>query len=227
MTRLEVMQRIGTTPMFTGIVEKLGIVARTQSTPGGKRLRVSVGTIASECALGASVSISGVCLTVAGAGSDWLEFDVITETLACSTLGEKKTGSVVNIERALRVGDRIDGHFVQGHIDAIARVQRIDKSSREYVVWLSSDASLRPYIVPKGSISLDGVSLTIAAIEGELFSVALIPTTLECTTLGSLKAGDFVNVESDVVTRTVVHHLRHARSADTSLEQSLEDAGFR
>ncbi len=215
--------------MFTGIVESSGTVTAVSNAPGGRRLAVDVGAMAAECALGASVAVSGVCLTVAAARPPVLEFDVITETLEKSTLGRLAVGGRVNLERSLRVGDRLDGHFVQGHVDGRATVVRVTRSAKEWVVALRAEAHLRPCIVPKGSITIDGVSLTVAAVEADSFSVALIPTTLERTTLGALAAGDVVNIESDIVARTVVHWLeqRGEGISRTGLTlDRLKEAGF-
>ena len=212
--------------MFTGIVEHVGVVAGARAVPGGRRLRIDAGPVAADCALGASVCVSGVCLTVAEVAGQSLDFDVVSETIERSTLGSRRVGDHVNLERALRVGDRLDGHFVQGHVDATAAVDRVRASSSEHVIWLRPDPSLMPYIVPKGSVAVDGVSLTIAALGGEAFSVALIPTTLTRTTLSSLTAGDMVNIETDIITRAVVHRLS-AMSGSTGLTlDALRDAGF-
>jgi len=218
--------------MFTGIVERTGRVARlSEGEAGARRLRVAdVGPIADESALGASISVSGVCLTVAATGSDWIEFDLIRETLVCSTLGDLREGDRVNLERSLRVGDRLDGHFLQGHVDGIAVVARVLSTRREHVVWLRPEPEVKPYIIPKGSIAIDGVSLTVAAVSGEEFSVALIPTTLEVTTFSSLRVGDQVNIESDIIVRAIVHHLegggtRPADGSSLTLDK-LTEAGF-
>ncbi len=191
-------------------------------------MRVAVGPMAGECRWtsepGASICVSGVCLTVVRTADESLEFDVITETLERSTLGSKRVGDRVNLERSLRVGDRLDGHFVQGHVDGTAAVDRIQESTREHVMWLRPEPSLAPYLVPKGSVAVDGVSLTIAAVAGGAFSIALIPTTLERTTLSSLTAGDRVNVESDIITRTIVY--RHAEMSQGLTLETLREAGF-
>ncbi len=212
--------------MFTGIVESTGTIKSTRPVPGGRRLSVEVGPIAEECPLGASLSVSGVCLTVAGAAGSTLEFDVITETLETSTFGSKRVGDRVNLERSLKVGDRFDGHFVQGHVDGRAAVTRVQASPREYVIWLQPDTILTPYIIPKGSIAIDGVSLTIAAVEGGEFSVAFIPTTLQRTTLSSLKARDTVNIETDIIARTIVHHLTGMSGSTGLTMSSLRKAGL-
>ena len=212
--------------MFTGIVELVGAIRDTRPVPGGRRLRVEVGPVAGECAIGASVCVSGVCLTVSGASGEALDFDVITETLDRSTLGSKRIGNQVNVERSLRLTDRLDGHFVQGHVDGTAVVERVVSASPERLVWLRPDPLLMSYIVPKGSVAVDGVSLTIAAIESGTFSIALIPTTLERTTLSSLTAGDQINIETDIITRTVVHRLSEMSSAGGLTLDTLREAGY-
>jgi len=212
--------------MFTGIVETIGTVRGSRVVAGGRRLRVDAGPLAADCAIGASLCVSGVCLTVAGIADRDLEFDVIAETLATSTLGGRRVGDRVNLERALRVGDRLDGHFVQGHVDGTATVDRKHESSKEWVIWLRPGAGPAPYIVPKGSIAVDGVSLTVSAAADGAFAVALIPTTLEHTTLSALKAGDRVNIETDLIARTVVHHLTEMSAGGRLTIGRLREAGF-
>ena len=170
--------------------------------------------------------MSGVCLTVTAIGKQSLSFDVIRETLAKSTLGSKSAGDRVNLERSLRVGDRLDGHFVQGHVDGTATVERVRASPQEHLVWLRPEASLVPYLIPKGSVCVDGVSLTIAAVEQALFAVAMIPTTLERTTLSSLSASHQVNIETDIITRTIVHHLSETAAGGDVTLRALKEAGF-
>ena len=212
--------------MFTGIVEHTGTITDTRSVSGGRRLRIDVGSMATDCAQGASVCVSGVCLTVVGTAGQVLDFDVIAETIKKSTLGSKGVGGQVNLERSLRVGDRLDGHFVQGHVDGRAIVDRVQASARECVIWLRPEQTLVPYIVPKGSVAVDGVSLTIAAMKDGSFSVALTPTTLERTTLSSLATRDSVNIETDIITRTIIHHLAHLAVPGGLTIDTLREAGF-
>jgi riboflavin synthase len=153
---------------------------------------------------GESVAVNGVCLTVAEISNGRLSFDVIPETLAKTNLGRLKAGDEVHVERSLRVGDRFDGHVVQGHVDGTARVVAVRSDPADWRMTLEPLAELARYIVPKGSVTLDGVSLTVAAIDGVRFDVALIPTTLQITRLGKRKVGDEVNLECDVLTKTIV-----------------------
>ncbi len=212
--------------MFSGIIECTATITDTCPVRGGRRLSLEVGPVAAECAIGASLCVSGVCLTVAGVEGGELFFDVITETLEKSTLGSKRVGDKVNLERSLRVGDRLDGHFVQGHVDGRAAVDRVQASSREYLVRLLPDYSLSPYLVPKGSVSVDGVSLTIAALTDSSFSIALIPTTLNRTTLSLLSVGDRVNIETDIIVRAIVHRMSEMSASEGLTHQALREAGF-
>jgi riboflavin synthase len=223
--------------MFTGIIESRGTIVASRANANGRVLGVEVaGTAdkvswAADCKLGASIAVSGVCLTITNINGNQLEFDVIQETLAKTTLGDKHPGSIVNLERALAAGDRLDGHFVQGHCDGTAVVDRVISNAREWVIWLKPEAHLRPYIIPKGSVAIEGVSLTVAAVEKDRFSVALIPTTLDVTTLSALKDRDRVNIESDMIARTIVHHLSYlgdggGASARGISMNTLREAGF-
>src|SRR5438477_7185141 len=176
--------------MFTGIVREVGRVLSFD----GRRLVVEAE--ATRAAEGDSVAVDGVCLTAVD-GSQ-LAFDVVDETLARTTLGALEPGDRVNLEPALRAGDPLGGHLVQGHVDGLGRVRAVGEP-----VWIDASSELLRYCVEKGSITVDGVSLTVAAVDGEGFAVALVPHTLEVTTLGELEAGDPVNLEVDVLAKYV------------------------
>jgi riboflavin synthase len=176
--------------MFTGIVRELGRVASFD----GARLVVDT---ALEAGLGDSVSINGVCLTVV-ANSDGLSFDVVAETLSRTTLGGLAAGGAVNLEPALRAGEPLGGHIVQGHVDAVGRVRSVGEP-----VWIDAPPDVLRYCVEKGSIAVDGVSLTIAALDDAGFAVALVPHTLAVTTLGRAQTGTAVNLEVDVLAKYV------------------------
>lgn len=220
--------------MFTGIIHHLGRVKSLADAPFGKRITIHSGELAGELPIGASVAVNGVCLTVAQTSPPAIGFDVIPETLGKTTLGDLLTNDVVNLEPSLRAGDAIDGHFVQGHVDGTARVVRIDQSAGQHVVWLEPESNLLPYLIPKGSVAIEGVSLTIADRAPSSFSIALIPTTLDRTTLSRWHVGRRVNVETDIVVRTVVAHLSgltggndQDRSAAGALSMdSLVEGGF-
>jgi len=177
--------------VFTGIVREVGTVA---SFDGG-RLVVETGT---EAAIGDSVAISGVCLTVTARDNGALAFDVVAETLDRTTLGKLTAGARVNVEPSLRAGDPLGGHIVQGHVDGVGSLRE-----RSDLTWFDAPPELNRYCVEKGSIAVDGTSLTVATVDNAGFAVALIPHTLEATTLGSLEPGDPVNLEVDVLAKYV------------------------
>ena len=212
--------------MFTGIVEKTAAIESFRKVPGGCRLRIRAGSVAQDIVAGASLCVCGVCLTVAGVDRDFIDFDVIKETLDRTTLGRKRVGQSVNLERSLQVGGRLDGHFVQGHIDGIATVVEIKAAVTEHVVWLRPESALAAFVIPKGSIAIDGVSLTIAEVSRERFCVALIPMTLERTTLAVLSVGEDVNIETDILVRTVVHRLSEMSGEQRLTMDVLSQAGF-
>ena len=190
--------------MFTGIVQEIGEIRRSTSQGGDRRMEVTFGRIAPErLALGASISVDGVCLTVAELGADTFTADVSGETLRVTTLGGKFVGARVNLEASLRAGDSLGGHWVSGHVDGVADVLSTSADARSLRVELSAPKSLARYIARKGSVTLDGVSLTVNDVQGANFSINLIPHTLEVTTLGALKAGAHLNLEIDLLARYV------------------------
>jgi riboflavin synthase len=170
---------------------------------GGVRLSVDATALEETPSPGDSVAVNGVCLTVAEQKGAALEFDVIPETLACSNLGELSPGSAVNLESSLKVGDRLDGHLVYGHVDATAVILRIDSEGQGVRMWCATPPPLAPLVCQKGYVALDGISLTVAAVEEGRFAVALIPETLKRTSLGRKRPGDVLNVEADPVARYV------------------------
>jgi riboflavin synthase alpha subunit len=195
--------------MFTGIVQAMGVVQSISRRATGARIVLAAPDLPRPIADGASISISGTCLTVVSSDPARLEFDVVHETLARTTLGDLAPGSRVNLEFSLRPSDRMDGHFVQGHVDGTARICQIGSGTANQLWTFEAPADLMPYIVPKGSIAIDGISLTIASVEpNNTFGIALIPTTLRATTLGQARVGDRVNVETDILVRTIVTTIR-------------------
>ena len=201
--------------MFTGIVEKhvpvIGIVAKPMAW------RIWIQNTWSDLGHGESVAVNGCCLTIAELLPDCLGFDVIKETLDKTNLGSLKAGDRVNVERALRVGDRLDGHFVQGHVDGMGNLVNVVKSKDEVRLTVKAPGELRKYLVHKGSIAIDGVSLTIAAVTADTFDVALIPTTLQLTTLGDRPLGWPFNLEADIVSKHIVAWLEARAGSDSSL----------
>jgi riboflavin synthase len=185
--------------MFTGIVRERGRVVTAQRNGDGLRLRVSAPETAAGTGIGDSVSVSGCCLTAVAAGDGELAFDAVAETLSRTTLGSLAEGSEVNLEPALKAGDALGGHYVQGHVDGVARV-RANESSR---LSLQLPADLLRYCAEKGSIAVDGVSLTVAALDGDGIEIALVPHTLAETTLGRLEPGAETNIEVDLLAKYV------------------------
>lgn len=194
--------------MFSGIIDAIGRVQDIRSVPGGRKLTLVAPGYWQRVKPGGSIAVNGVCLTLTDSDANQAEFDVISETLSRSTLGELEAGDSVNLQKSLTVGDGIDGHFVQGHVDAVAAVCRVDASNDQSVWWFKMPADAMQCVTPKGSIAIDGISLTIAGVRGETFSVALIPTTLNRTTLSAKRVGSRVNIETDILSRTVVHYLK-------------------
>lgn len=188
--------------MFTGIVEEMGSVAEVTEREKGRRLVLSLSGPA-DVGVGASLCVNGVCLTAVEVGETSVAVDVIPETLRRTNLGRVVVGDAVNLERAMSANGRFDGHIVQGHVDGVGTVEEIEKAGDDVVMTIKPPSSLMPYIVEKGSITVDGISLTVAAIDPEALQVALIPHTLEVTTFGLRKPGDAVNLEVDVLAKYV------------------------
>jgi riboflavin synthase len=189
--------------VFTGLIREVGRVASVSGDDAGVRLEVDAPLTSAGAAIGDSVAINGVCLTVVEADGARLAFDAVPETLARSSLGRLAAGSPVNLEPALRAGDALGGHYVQGHVDGVGSVRTVEAEGDGRRIWFESPAGLLRYIVEKGSISIEGTSLTVAALDDAGFAVALIPHTLEATTFGTLEPGDPVNLEVDVLAKYV------------------------
>jgi riboflavin synthase len=182
--------------MFTGLVREVGSVVSFEDG----RLRIESSIVA---AIGDSVAIDGVCLTVVDGDRKTLAFDAVPETLSRTTLGRLATGEAVNLEPALRAGEALGGHYVQGHVDGVGRIREVEPEGDGQRVWIDAPADILRYCVEKGSVAVDGVSLTVAGLDDDGFAVALVPHTLEVTTLGRLAAGDEVNLEADVLAKYV------------------------
>jgi riboflavin synthase len=219
--------------MFTGIIEELGEVVSWDQSGDAARLTVRGPVAVSDAGHGDSISVNGVCLTVVDQGADWFTADVMAETIRMSTLESVTAGNRVNLERAAQVGDRLGGHIVQGHIDGTARLLSITEGSAWRVLRFELDPEHAPLVVGKGSIALDGVSLTVSAVSGpgamsavsaagvagpagSWFEVSLIPETLAVTTLGLKQVGDFVNLETDILARHVARLAAFTSAAPAS-----------
>lgn len=191
--------------MFTGIIEQAGTVKKIQKRKNLNTFEVFAGRIAKGIKKGASVAVNGVCLTVKERRGDTLHFDVMKETLDVTTLGKLKIGQKVNLEQALKVNGNLDGHFVTGHVDAVSVVRRVIRRDNYLELHIGLVKDIHRYIVPKGSICLNGVSLTVGKVAADYFSVYLIPFTKDVTTLGQLRKGSEINVETDILAKYILH----------------------
>jgi riboflavin synthase len=198
--------------MFTGIVEGMG---KVRSVSKGRRgadttMKVSLGRLGRGLRRGDSVCINGACLTVTKLSKGDAEFEMVAETIRRTNLGEVKPGDRVNIERSMKVGDRIEGHFVLGHVDGTGVVEDVQKMAAETKIWIRLNKGLAKSLVSKGSITVDGVSLTLVDVDSDRVSVSLIPHTLKATTLGERGKGDKVNIETDILGKYVTNNLPKA-----------------
>jgi riboflavin synthase len=218
--------------MFTGIIKDVGRVRGVTRQNGGLRLRVNFGNAAefSNLSVDESVSINGACQTVVSVGEGWFEVDTVEETLSKTTLGELGNGSLVNLERALRPLDRLGGHFVLGHVDCAATVHEIRELGSSREVWISFPEAFSPYIVSAGSITIDGISLTVAKLDSQLFAAAVIPFTFAHTTINALKAGSRVNLEFDILGKYVARQIGLRSNSERAVskidEGWLSEQGF-
>jgi riboflavin synthase len=199
--------------VFTGLIADLGTVVGVDATADGVRLRVESKKLAGELSDGDSVAVNGVCLTAVGADADGFGADVMHETLRRSSLGAVAPGTRVNLELPLRADERLGGHVVQGHVDGLGSVAGIREDGFARIVAIAAAPDLLRYVVEKGSIAVDGISLTVAAVDGDRFEVSLIPETLERTTLGATAEGAPVNLEVDILAK-YVEKLLPSRSQD-------------
>ncbi len=209
--------------MFTGLIEAIGTVANLER--GGKicRLRINSAMAQSDLQLGESIAVNGVCLTLTSWDRSSFAADVSPETLEVTTLGRLTSGGLVNLERALRLGDRLGGHLVSGHVDAVGRLLSRHHEGDSQCLTFSLPETIASYVVPKGSITIDGISLTVNQVTDDQFSVMVIPHTLAETTLASLSRGDGVNLESDILARYVERLTNPGQTAASAKDKiSLE-----
>ena len=189
--------------MFTGLVEEVGTFVALSTNGAYARMTVRAPSFAGALTRGQSVAVSGACLTVASCGEDLFSVDVMRETLAKTKFRSLRPGARLNLERALRVGDRLDGHIVTGHVDGVAAVRGLRKGNEGFLLDVELSSEMLQLLVPKGSIAIDGTSLTIADFKGAICTVSLIPETLKATNLGDLRPGDDVHVEMDILGKYV------------------------
>ena len=211
--------------MFTGIVQKLGRVASVQRSGGHGRLAIEAEPWASAPEVGESIGVQGVCLTLTEAKGRVLHFDVLNETFEKTNLGDKQPGSPVNLERALRVGDAIGGHFVTGHVDGVGVLRAIQPVGRDWILEVVTPDHLLLEMVTKGSIALDGISLTLVDLKPDAFTVHIIPHTYEETTVHALRPGDRINLETDMLGKYVRRILTAGQSQGLSWDK-IRAAGF-
>jgi len=203
--------------MFTGIIQAVGSIALIEKKGGDARLRINTGALdMRDVQLGDSIAVSGVCLTVIEHSVDGFTADVSGETLACTTLGNLSTGSRVNLEKALTPSSRLGGHLVSGHVDGMGEVVERSTEARSVRFRIQAPAALARYIASKGSICLDGVSLTVNGVEGALFDINVVPHTLQSTTLGEFQPGCRVNLEVDLIARYLERLMLGERAANAS-----------
>lgn len=197
--------------MFTGIVEGIGEVRDIRLLGSEATITVKVPSFFSDCHPGDSIAVDGVCLTITSVKGNLLALDVSPETLTRSTLGTIKPGGMVNLERALKLSDRLGGHLVSGHVDGTGMLEKIEREQRSWTIQIGIDQSLSRYLIEKGSISVDGISLTINRCMGNSFTVTIIPQTASLTTLLKKKVGNRVNIEIDMISRYIERLLFHEK----------------
>ncbi len=211
--------------MFTGIVEELGSVKALRRDAGAARLTISASAVLEGTVLGDSISVNGVCLTVVDLNKNEFSADVAVETLKVTNLGDFKIGMQVNLERALQLSARIGGHLVSGHVDTVGRIRERRVEGNGWRIFIDAPETVLRYVIKKGSIAIDGISLTVADVDKTGFSIAVIPHTAKLTTLGYKSAGDSVNLESDIIGKYVERLLSGRVEGNVSLEL-LKQNGF-
>jgi len=193
--------------MFTGIIEGIGTVLKIQKNTKNRsayQMIIDLGKHSKGLKIGQSVALNGVCLSVTNISKNKCNFEMIDETIKKTDLGNLKVGGKVNIERSLKVGDRMEGHFVLGHVDGVGIIQRIEKKPKEVKLWLEVPKKLTKYVVKKGSIALDGISLTVVDVNKNKASVCMIPHTMKVTNFNSKKVGDKINIETDILGKYIL-----------------------
>ncbi|MFH0881132.1 MAG: riboflavin synthase [Lentisphaerota bacterium] len=212
--------------MFTGLIQQTGKLEEIRQGAGGGALYLRSASWPSPIVLGESIAVQGVCLTAVREDAGIIQFDVLLETLAKTNLGMKKRGDSLNLERALRAGDAMGGHLVSGHVDGMGRIREMRPAGRDWVVVVECSAELIQGIVPKGSIALDGISLTVVEVGDASFSVHIIPHTWEQTSLSSLRVGDAVNLETDLLGKYVAKYLGANVPGHALTWEKLRQSGF-
>lgn len=193
--------------MFTGIIEGLGNIVRFDKKTTNRsaaKMKIKLGKIAKGLKIGDSVAINGVCLTAVNISKDVAEFEMVGETIKKTNLGSLKSGNKVNIERSLKVGERLEGHFVLGHVDGVGIISKMEKQPNQIKIWTKIPKELSKYIIKKGSVTVDGISLTVVDVLKDQFSFSIIPHTMKITNLSYKKVGDKVNIETDILGKYIL-----------------------
>ena len=212
--------------MFTGLIEEIGILRSATGLGGEKRLTIECRRVAEGLAMGDSIAVDGACLTVTAFGAASFTAHISAETASRTTLGKLKAGDRVNLERPLRSGDRMGGHMVLGHVDCVGVIAGFESTGEGKTLWVEVPAEYVKFIAPKGSVAIDGISLTPVDVKGSQFSVAVIPLTLEQTTLGGKRNGDGVNIEIDIIARYIRRFLEQEKPTGGLTMQKLIDEGY-
>ena len=213
--------------MFTGLIESICTVKSVRQSGEGGAATIDLGRLAKDAAIGDSIAISGVCLTIAKLNGSVATFDLSRETVTKSTLGKLRPSSPVNAELAMKASARFGGHMVQGHIDGVATIKAIVKRGQFVDIQFAVKPELLDQMIIKGSVAVDGISLTIAQMDANGFTAAIIPQTLEKTTLGRAKIGDVVNIETDIIVKTIKKHLEKILPQEQKLTvEKLKELGF-
>ncbi len=199
--------------MFTGIVEGIGEVREIRLLGSEATIIIRAPALFSDCHPGDSLAVDGVCLSITGVKGDLFDLDISAETLRISTLDKVRKGGMVNLERALRLFDRLGGHLVAGHVDGTGIIKRIERLQRSWIIQISIDPSLSRYLIEKGSIAVDGISLTINRCKGDSFDVTIIPQTASVTAIAKKRVGSRVNIEIDLISKYIERFLLHDRRA--------------
>ncbi len=212
--------------MFTGLVTDIGEIVSLRPEGNGASLEIRARATAKEAAIGDSIAIDGTCLTITTLEGGVMRFHVSGETLKTTTLGELRPGRMVNLEPALRPTDRMGGHFVTGHVDAVGSIRSTMREGQATRYEIEAPAEVLTYLVDKGSVTLDGISLTVVEVLKDSFTMVIIPHTAQVTTLGAKKPGDRVNLEADIIGKYVHRYLQKGRDSDDALMGSLRKHGF-
>lgn len=216
--------------MFTGLIEETGTIKNVRKSGDGAEITVTASRVLENTNRGDSIAVNGACLTVTEMSGDW--FSVFASTITCdlTTVGGMKQGDRVNLERAMALGDRMGGHIVQGHVDSVGTIVSAREGGRGIDITISLGEDVMRYVVPKGSIAVDGISLTVVSVEKHTFRLYLIPETIENTTLKGKKAGDRVNIETDILAKYVERLLEGRENGnspdETRLKEKLMEGGF-